>query len=200
MCSQSAHHQSNPLNSRYTTTVLDSPAPVLGSKKQMQFDKDQLNQLYRYALSLEHKPDLAYDLLQGALEKFLRAPATQVDHPLAYIKRIMRNLAIDQLRQTKNSAAIDLMQSEQIDVISIQPSALEGQCIFEEELEVLLEQLSPQERELLYLWAIEGYTIDEISQWQEVPRGTLLSRIHRLRTRLKADNPQLAASLRGGVH
>lgn len=166
----------------------------------MQFNQDQLNQLYRYALSLEHKPDLAYDLLQGALEKYLNTPPQQIDHPIAYIKRIMRNLAIDQLRQTKSRVVIDQAQSNQIDVISLQSSALEEQCLFAEELEELLEQLTPQERELLYLWAIEGYTIDEISQWQDVPRGTLLSRIHRLRTRLKADNPQLAASLRGGAH
>ena len=166
----------------------------------MQFDKDQLNQLYRYAMSLEHKPDLAYDLLQGALEKYLNTPPQQIDHPLAYIKRIIRNLAIDQLRQTKKHSALDQSQSNQIDVISLQSSTLEEQCLFEEELEELLEQLNPQERELLYLWAIEGYTIDEISEWQNVPRGTLLSRIHRLRARLKADNPQLAASLRGGVH
>ncbi len=163
----------------------------------MQFDKEQLNRLYRYTLSLERKPDLAFDLLQGALEKYLGAPHSQIDHPMAYIKRIIRNLAIDNLRQ-KQRGCID--QGGELDVIRLQPSALEEQQLFEEELEELLEQLNPQERELLYLWAVEGYTVDEIAQWQNVPKGTLLSRIHRLRARLKADNPLLAASLRGGVH
>lgn len=165
----------------------------------MQFDKDHLNQLYRYALSLERNSDRAYDLLQSGLERFLRGETQQLDNPMAYIKRIIRNLAIDQWRQSDNRLFQDRQDLQQNSVVLLHSDSLDGQCLYEDELAELLEQLSLQERELLYLWAVEGYTVDEIALWQEVPKGTLLSRIHRLRARLKADNPNLAASLRGGV-
>jgi RNA polymerase sigma-70 factor (ECF subfamily) len=36
---------------------------------------------------------------------------------------------------------------------------------------------------VLFLWAVEGYTIDEISRQTGTARGTLLTRLHRLRKR-----------------
>ena len=37
---------------------------------------------------------------------------------------------------------------------------------------------------MLYLWAVEEYTVDEIALLTETPRGTLLSRLHRLKKRV----------------
>ena len=41
------------------------------------------------------------------------------------------------------------------------------------------------ERELLYLFAIEGYTVQEIADDLGMKKGTLLSKIHRLKARLR---------------
>jgi RNA polymerase sigma factor (sigma-70 family) len=54
--------------------------------------------------------------------------------------------------------------------------------------------LSPAEREVLHLWAVEGYTVDEISQHTGTPRGTLLARLHRLRRRLAEQQQSQLAS------
>jgi RNA polymerase sigma-70 factor (ECF subfamily) len=58
-----------------------------------------------------------------------------------------------------------------------------------EEVADLLARLHDVERELLYLWAVEEYTIDEISELTGAPRGTLLSRLHRLRGKLLETRP-----------
>ena len=37
----------------------------------------------------------------------------------------------------------------------------------------------------MYLWAVEGYSTSELAEFLEMPRGTLLSKIHRLRIRVE---------------
>jgi len=37
----------------------------------------------------------------------------------------------------------------------------------------------------MYFWAVEGYTTDELAEFLDISRGTLLSKIHRLRKRLE---------------
>ncbi|MGB5310090.1 MAG: sigma-70 region 4 domain-containing protein, partial [Arenicellales bacterium] len=52
------------------------------------------------------------------------------------------------------------------------------------DLAVLWKTIEPVDREVLFFWAVEGFSIREISEKLEISRGTLLSRIHRLRKRL----------------
>ncbi|MGK0290726.1 MAG: RNA polymerase sigma-70 factor (ECF subfamily), partial [bacterium] len=54
-----------------------------------------------------------------------------------------------------------------------------------EEVEILLDQASPAERELLYLSAVEEYSIQEIAEITQTPKGTLLSRLHRLKNKIR---------------
>jgi len=69
-------------------------------------------------------------------------------------------------------------------VVEMNPRTLEDIYIDQDEITILLEKLNPPDRELLYFWAVEEYTIDEISKLLNTPRGTLVSRIHRLRKKL----------------
>lgn len=50
------------------------------------------------------------------------------------------------------------------------------------------------ESEVLYYWAIEGMTTQEIADQIDVPRGTVLSRLYRIRKRFdtKAENNELS--------
>jgi len=50
---------------------------------------------------------------------------------------------------------------------------------------VVLAHLRPEEREALYLNTVEGYTAVEIGAMTGEPRGTVLSRLHRARERLR---------------
>jgi RNA polymerase sigma-70 factor (ECF subfamily) len=53
------------------------------------------------------------------------------------------------------------------------------------ELELAWAELSIVEREILYLWAVEGYSTDEVAGHLDKPRNTVLSIIHRMRQRLQ---------------
>lgn len=101
-----------------------------------------------------------------------------------YVFRMIHNQFIDDCRRNKN------WQTESFDdgksVADIHERTLEEITIERYEVEYLLGKVSGSEKEFLYLWAVEGYTIEEISEIQEVPKNTLLSRLHRLRKKMNS--------------
>lgn len=146
------------------------------------FDKDELQLLYQYGLSLSSNKDLAYDLLQSTLERCLRLKE-QPDKPMAYARTILRNLFIDHHRYlTKVNE--EVYEDDVVSLhIGMQP--LEDMLIDRDELDKIWAFLKPFETEVLYLWAVEGYSLEEVAKQLEIPKGTALARVHRLRTKLK---------------
>jgi len=149
------------------------------------FDETQLNNLYRYSLSLCNDSDEAYDLLYNNIEKYLKSNQQQIDNIQAYMKRCIRNTFFDLQRHKK----IRLIKSEQLsndyEEIQQELNLLENNLINQKEVSLLLKELNPEESELLYLWAVEGYTAQEIADMQGSTRNTCLSRIHRIKIKLR---------------
>lgn len=148
------------------------------------FDKKRLNRLYRYGLALTNDESLSYDLLQDALEGLLKlSEHRNPENGDAWLRSCMRNRYIDQLRHDKRfpSESIDTDLQQPVSLTWPDPAEL---LIDQDQIQYLLDQLQPLERELLHLWAYEEYTAQEIADLQQTPRGTILSRIHRLRARL----------------
>lgn len=145
------------------------------------FDKQALQQLYRYCYSLTCDSQNAHDLLQNALEKFIRASNNKI-HPVAYMKGIIRNQFIDDCRKNK------IVQFESID--DTEPPAdfdvqtLESIVISENMVEQVLRYLDPDEREIIYLWAIEGLSTLQVAEQLDKPKGTILSKIYRMRKKI----------------
>ncbi len=52
------------------------------------------------------------------------------------------------------------------------------------ELDAVLDDCSPDQRAMLMLVAADGYSIDEAAEILEIPRGTVASRLSRIRKRL----------------
>ena len=162
----------------------------------MVFEKQTLNRINRYCLSLQGDSEAAYDLMQTGLERYLRMEANRKDankiapsKPLSYLFRIVRNAFIDQKRRQKGKSWESWEDAEHevhTNVVCAGFQSMDDILIDREEVGVIMEQLPPSHRELLYLWAVEGYTVQEISDLQEVPRGTLLARLHRIRLKIKA--------------
>jgi len=151
----------------------------------MELNQTQLNQLYRYCYSLTvHKED-AYDLLQTSLEKYLKHQNQQETAPqsASYLRRIIRNQFIDNARRAKCVPFESLTDENEASTIDIQP--LDNLFINAERVDQIWELLNTSEREIVFLWAIEGYTAKEISEEINVPRGTVLSKIHRLRQKVQ---------------
>lgn len=136
---------------------------------------------YRYATALCGDRDQAFDLVHSAVANWLQASPCGVQEPLAYFLRIVRNAFIADVRRASLLRWAPLEDVE--GAIATDARPLEDVHLQRQQLERIWETLGAAEREVLFLWAVEGCTVDEISQQTGTPRGTLLTRLHRLRKR-----------------
>lgn len=158
------------------------------------FDRATLDKLFQYCMALCNNPDEAYDLLYGAIEKFLGNAPEQVDNPTAYIRRIARNAFFDQRRRAHIVMFEPLPED---DVHDSEEPALEALVIDQLTMRQVWDQLTPAEREVLYLWAVLELSATEIGVQLSHPRSTVLSRIRRVRQRI---DRLYSAQMRGGGH
>ncbi|MCH8314071.1 MAG: sigma-70 family RNA polymerase sigma factor [Nitrospinae bacterium] len=143
------------------------------------FSPEELNRFYQYCFALTGDETEAYDLLQDSLVKFL-GRENNVRSSGAYFRRIIRNHFIDHLRKEGKYEMTELDEN----VISADENKLENIIINKEETRIILNKLGGNDRELLYLWAVEEYTSKELAEFLKVPRGTILSRLHRLKIKI----------------
>ena len=141
---------------------------------------DQLQPSYRYAMSLTNDHDVAMDIVHTAYAHLLARGTGDIKNEQGYFFRCIRNMFIDKKRFDDRWLIVDEAEHPQ----DISLTTLESLAIDQDLLNKLWSQLKPLERELLYLWAVEVYTIDEISHLTETSRGTLLSRVHRIRKKM----------------
>lgn len=144
------------------------------------FDQQSLNQLYQFCYSLTVDESSAYDLLQNSLEKFLKSN-TEKDNELAFMYRIIRHQFIDDYRKQHTQKSIPF---EEQDYFDFDVKTLESISIDDDLIEQVLSYLQPLEREILFYWAVEGYTTQQISDMLTIPKGTVLSKIYRMRQRI----------------
>lgn len=147
-----------------------------------QLNEEQLQGLFQYAMVFARNRDDAYDLLQTALERYLREgmKGKSISNAEAYIRTIIRTRFIDQYRKIKQRKEEPY---EELASYDISPVDLETAFIHSQELVLFWEALTPMDREIFYYWAILGHSTDDACKLLKMPRGTFLSRIHRLRTR-----------------
>lgn len=156
----------------------------------MTFSNADYNNLFRYGIALSGNEDDALDLLHQALEHYYakcksvtsdRAP----ENPAAYIRQSMKNLFIDKTRHQKNFMHENFEASVNEPVLIDSENSLEDILISKQEFSFCWESMNVDERDLMFSIAIEGYTAKEIATQQGLSRGTILSRIHRIKSRLK---------------
>ena len=130
-------------------------------------------------------PD-ADDLVQ---ETFARAIAARRSYQAgsngrAWLCRILCNLAISERRRR---ARDERLRSR---VIALQPEAEQRQpephALDDADLAAVLAALHPSERRILELAEIEELSYREIARALDCPVGTVMSRLHRARRRLRA--------------
>jgi RNA polymerase sigma factor (sigma-70 family) len=159
------------------------------------FSKEELNTFYRYCISLTGDENSAGDLLQCCLEKYVKHKTLEVNDSKAYFRRMLRNQFIDDQRKKGNQQLYEL--DEENTVIPLDLRSLEDIIVEREMVEIILRLLTPHEREILFLWAVEGFTVQDISNDLGIPKGTLLSRLHRLKIKVK--NKLAARKIIGGA-
>lgn len=149
------------------------------------FDHQMLDRLYRYCCSLCLQQSDAYDLLQTGIERCLKAPPSSNKATYSYTIRIIRNAYIDEFR--RNSRHTHEEFDETTHMIDYDITSLEQLMIDRSELVHFWAKLSDTERETLFLWAVEGYSLTEVADHLEKPKNTILSIIYRMRKRLETE-------------
>ena len=148
-------------------------------------DEADFQVLYQYAMALCNQREDAFDLLQSALEKYLievKCRTQQIDNPMAFVRTLIRNRYIDQYRHQQRWETELFEEGAYYDIT---PVGLEQVCIDAQTLQRVWAEISAQDRDILYQWAVLGYSTDEVCERIDMPRGTFLSRIHRLRKKLQ---------------
>ncbi|MEL6614290.1 MAG: RNA polymerase sigma factor [Bacteroidota bacterium] len=140
-----------------------------------------LQRAYRYALSLTHDADEAHDIVQDASLSVARRGGPW---HAGYLLTAVRNRFLDLRRRP---ALFDHDADETaLDDPADTPSPDDAAPFAAEALGVALGDLREDEREVLFLHAVEGLTASEIGALTNRPRGTVLSLLHRTKKKLRA--------------
>ncbi|MCZ7582899.1 MAG: RNA polymerase sigma factor [Deltaproteobacteria bacterium] len=139
-----------------------------------------LRQGFRYAFSLTHAQPEAEDLVHDAWVKLLAAGSPR-NIPLLF--RTIRTLFIDRYR---HQTALHLEPlADYHGATRPKDKKRAAFAATREQVDKGLATLRVEEREALFLNAVEGYTAREIAKLVDRPRGTVLSLIHRAKQKMR---------------
>lgn len=142
-----------------------------------------LPNIRRFALSLTGSLADADDLLQSTVERLLTRGVPDDAAVLPWSLRVCKNLWIDELRSQKvrrDAATEPAVIGEQVMDGERQ---LHGEMTLQEVQDVL-HSMSDEQRMVLELVAVEGFSYKEAAAALEIPVGTVMSRLARARTAL----------------
>ncbi len=144
---------------------------------------ERLQRGFRYAMALTHHSTHAEDLVQEACLKLLNR-GMAIELPVLFTT--IRNRFIDLYRHAKRFPKDSLADTNVVELKLSSAVAKHDDLIADKDmLARALGRLSIEEREALYFWAVEGYTAKEIAKIGSMSRNTVLSRIHRARSKLR---------------
>jgi RNA polymerase sigma-70 factor (ECF subfamily) len=160
--------------------------------------REHIPTLYRSAYRWTGAVDRAEDLVQQVLLRLYPrlAELRELDRPRPWVLRVMDRIFVDQLRRERSSpvqfGADPIVDEEGAAAENDAwldtgpgPQDLVEQEITQERLLRAWERLGEEHRVVLSMHDIEDYTLPELAQIMEIPLGTLKSRLHRARARLR---------------
>ena len=155
--------------------------------------RPHFDRLYRLAWRLAGSRAEAEDLFQELLVKAYSKldELVEIENQGAWLARVMYNLFIDQQRRFKRqrlgTVAEGDMPGDGFAEIAGDLDPVADQARYErlKSLDAALSRLSEDHRLVVLLHDTEGYKLEEIQSITGTPVGTLKSRLHRARQRLK---------------
>ncbi len=150
-----------------------------------------IESLFRLACRLTNDPLDAEELVQEVLVKLYprRDELANIEQIRPWASRVLYRMFIDKWRRRKLEPLneSELPEEQNLDQVDAQLSA-EDYLQLRTDLGAVqsaLNQLSEAHRTLILMHDVEGYTLVELEGILDVPLGTLKSRVHRARARLK---------------
>jgi RNA polymerase sigma-70 factor (ECF subfamily) len=158
--------------------------------------RPQVDYLYRLAWRFTGNVSDAEDLVQDVLIKVY--PRTQdmlaIQKLRPWLAKVLYHQYVDSLRQRKRSPVLELVsggegEEDPLDKVATsregpeQDAERAGQ---RDRILAAVRQLNPEQRAIVAMHDVEGYSLEELEKMLETPIGTLKSRLHRARARLRA--------------
>lgn len=144
----------------------------------------QISGLYRYAMALVRNVPDAEDLVQECLCKAIERAHlwSEIRDVRAYLFSILHNLYIDRIvkHQYRRVAIPEPAMERKLIAAPSQQQRIELG-----ELSSALDQLSPEQRQLVLLVGLEGLTYEATAKVMNLPVGTVMSRLFRAREILR---------------
>ena len=140
-------------------------------------EEEYVHHGFRFALSLANDRHEAEDLVQQACLKIIAKKGRIASR--GYLLKTIRNLFYDKMRRQKLIAfeSLDGMESSL-------PAISRTRLGVKLDLEAGLNRLSVEEREVIFLNCVEGYTAAEIAPMLGKPRSTVLNVLSRAKAKL----------------
>lgn len=162
-----------------------------------------LEAMHRMAYTLTRNPDAANDLVQEAYVLAFRAwesfserdeiaaregESAATASMRAWLFRILHNAHYTAGRKSKRAPVLSEAVETAADHHDLPDDAppawnlrdLDWEHV-DDRLKIAIDALSPEHREVLLLWGVEGMKYREIAEILNVPLGTIMSRLHRAR-------------------
>ncbi|MEL7184917.1 MAG: RNA polymerase sigma factor [Pseudomonadota bacterium] len=155
--------------------------------------RPHFDRLYRLAWRLTGAKDQAEDLFQELLIKAYGKldDLVDIDAPGAWLCRVMYNLFIDEKRRFTRRRLLMVEEGELAGDGLAGLAGADNLELDQEQFERIralgnaLQQLSDEHRLIVLLHDTEGYKLTEIQEITGIPIGTVKSRLHRARARLR---------------
>lgn len=149
----------------------------------------EMEVLLRVAISITRNPTDAEDLVQETLIRAYKA-VDRFDgrYPRAWLLTIMRNAQINRVRRKRPELLRDPDDSERLIELgspSESPEDLVVDQVFDSAVESAFDRLPDKFRQVITLVDLDGLSYQEAADVMGVPIGTIMSRLHRARRRIR---------------
>ena len=141
----------------------------------------ELGRLLGAARTLTRDHVAAEDLVQDAMVRAYRG-LCRFDgrYPRAWLLTILRNTHLNSIRRTRPISIDDVPE------LALGDEAAIDAVLLDDALQRALRALPAEQRDVVSLVDVEGLSYQEAADALGVPTGTVMSRLHRARTKLRA--------------
>lgn len=162
---------------------MDGDRPLSDAARRNAALAAELDALRRYARVLASGPDEANELVQETMARAAeRWSQWRGDAPLrAWLYAILRNCRNQEMRRRSRWRMVDLETAGEP-----QDAATPSDPLLLRQVNAALAQLPDEQRETLFLVAVDGMSYAEAADVTGAPIGTVMSRLSRARARLRA--------------
>ncbi|MCW8826336.1 MAG: sigma-70 family RNA polymerase sigma factor [Gammaproteobacteria bacterium] len=170
-----------------------NPISTLFSRSKDPFEallSPHIDHIYRLSYRFTGNREGAEDLTQELLTKLYnrRDELTKIEPLRPWISRVLYNLFIDSTRSagrqpTHNPADYDMTQLEAAN----SPEQEVASTQIHSQVLASLKKLNPDQRALVTMHDMEGFTLPELVELLDTPIGTLKSRLHRARAKIRKE-------------